>query len=152
VFLQHRRQLVRYVRSLLPSDHDPLDVLQEVALRLLARSKVPVPIEALPAWCNAVARRIVLHQLRAARYEQSKLTALSVHRQIQSGGHEHRSTSRLLLARYLSDVDDTEQEMLLRRYILQQTSFEVGRAMKLSPAAVRMRLMRLRQRLVPSDA
>src|SRR5687767_13321391 len=76
LFQQERAHLLAYIKRLAPERCDGVDVLQEVGLRLLRRPDVAVSREALTAWCKAVARHIVLHELRAARYERAKLAAL----------------------------------------------------------------------------
>jgi len=150
VFFKHRSQLARYVRNLGPSEQDTVDILQEVALRLLRQPRAPAPPQALPAWCKAVARRIVLHELRAARYERHKLAALSMCVSPESRQRDAGAMTRMIVRQWLAAVSDQEREMLLRRYLLEENSWEIAEAMMLSPAAVRMRLMRLRRHLQPA--
>src|SRR5205814_9530317 len=57
---------------------------------------------------------------------------------------ERRAALRSTLARELERLDPVSRELLLRRYVLEQTSGEIARELGWNPPAVRMRLMRIR--------
>ncbi len=148
LFLEHRARLTRYVKRLMPELQDPTDVVQEVGLRLLRQSPTMPPHgDRFDAWCRAVARHVVLHELRSARHERKKLAELDLNGQLDSWQPDLRAEARSTLVRRLAGVDAESQELLMRRYVLEQTSQEIARQMNLSAAAVRMRLMRLRDAL-----
>jgi RNA polymerase sigma factor (sigma-70 family) len=150
LFLAHHRQLQVYVRRLVSAEHDTTDIVHEVALRLLNQPSAPSCNESFGAWCKAVARHIVLQQRRALRYRRALLTEIDAGHQSDAWRAEALSTVRLAIIRQLNDIDPLSRELLLRRYVLEQTSDEIAHDTKLSPAAVRMRLMRLRDVLAKS--
>jgi len=150
LFLAHHRQLQVYVRRLVDAEHDTTDIVHEVALRLLNQPSVPSCNESFGAWCKAVARHIVLQQRRTLRYRRALLTEIDAARWSDAWRAESLSTVRLAVIRQLNDIDPLSRELLLRRYVLEQTSDEIARDTKLSSAAVRMRLMRLRDALAES--
>jgi RNA polymerase sigma factor (sigma-70 family) len=144
LFLKGRGQLLAYVRRLAPTGCECSDVVQEVGLRLLRRPDAVTHAQRLGAWCRAVARHIVLHELRSARIEREKLSVLRFGRGDCPWESERHATNRTTVARELAGMDEPSRELLLRRYVLEQTSDEIAREMNLSGAAVRMRLMRVR--------
>src|SRR5262245_34205733 len=144
LFVKERSQLLSYVKRLAPPGCDSVDVVQEVGLRLLCQPDAAIICERLSAWCKSVARHIVLHELRAARYERAKLAALGTRRNVDAWEPERRAAIRSTLARKLSRLDPLSRDLLLRRYVLEQTSDEIASVTGLSSAAVRMRLMRAR--------
>ncbi len=147
LFLQHRARLTRYVKRLMPEVQDPVDVVQEVGLRLLRQPPMPLCFDRFDAWCRSVARHVVLHELRSARHERKKLAALGLDGSVNFWQPELQAEMRSTLVRRLKGVDAESCELLTRRYVLEQTSEEIAQAMNLSAAAVRMRLMRLRDSL-----
>jgi len=147
LFVQERSHLLAYVKRLAPPGCDGIDIVQEVGLRLLCQPDTSMIKDRLSAWCKSVARHIVLHELRAARYERAKLAALDVRRNVDAWEPERRAAIRSTLVRELARLDPISRELLLRRYVLEQTSDEIARVTGLSSAAVRMRLMRARAAL-----
>ena len=147
LFLQERRRLLAYIKRLAPVGCDGVDILQEVGLRLLRRPDAEVSGDGLTAWCKAVARHIVLHELRAARYERVKLAALGAAPRPDAWESERLAALRSTLMGALERMDPLSRELLLRRYLLEQTSNEIARELHMSSAAVRMRLMRIREEL-----
>jgi RNA polymerase sigma factor (sigma-70 family) len=143
LFLQEREHLLAYVKRIAPQC-DALDVVQELGLRLLAHPEVEADRERVKAWCKTVARHIVLHELRSARYERAKIAALDLHSTTDAWEPESRAATRSTIAGTLERMDPVSREIVLRRYVLEQTSNEIAREVKLSAAAVRMRLMRIR--------
>src|SRR5262245_48500560 len=144
LFVKERSQLLSYVKRLAPPGCDSVDVVQEVGVRLLCHPDAAIIRDRLSECRKSVARHIVLHELRAARYERAKLAALDVRRNADAWEPERRAAIRSTLARELGRLDPLSRDLLLRRYVLEQTSDEIARDIALSPAAVRMRLMRVR--------
>jgi RNA polymerase sigma factor (sigma-70 family) len=144
LFLEERARLLAYVRRLAPAGCDGGDVVQEVGLRLLCHDDVSASRTQLVAWCKAVARHIVLHELRAKRYERAKLAALDNVSVPDAWESEWRAAVRSTVAGELDRMDALSRELVVRRYVLEQTSNEIAQEVNLSPAAVRMRLMRIR--------
>lgn len=147
LFVEGRGELLAYVRRIAPTSCEAVDVLQEVGLRLLRQSDMVVCRNHVSAWCKSVAKHIVLHELRAARYERAKLAALEVGAMPDAWESERRAALRSTLVRELERMDPVSRDLLLRRYVLEQTSSEIARDLEWSPPAVRMRLMRIRDQL-----
>jgi RNA polymerase sigma factor (sigma-70 family) len=121
--------------------------LQEVGLQLLLQPDSAIPRDRFAAWLKSVARHIVLHKLRAQRYERAKLAALDTVSHVDPWASDRDERVRSSLACELEQMDRPSREILLRRYVLGQTSHEIASEMNLSAAAVRMRLMRIRGEL-----
>lgn len=147
LFLKERRHLLAYVRRLAPWGCEHTDVLQEVGLQLLLQPDSAIPRDRFAAWLKSVARHIVLHKLRAQRYERAKLAALDTVSHVDPWASDRDERVRSSLACELEQMDRPSREILLRRYVLGQTSHEIASEMNLSAAAVRMRLMRIRGEL-----
>ncbi len=60
---------------------------------------------------------------------------------------ERQAATRSVVLQRLEGVDPESRDLLFRRYVLEQTSGEIAQDLKLTAAAVRMRLMRLRETL-----
>ena len=148
LFLEHRSQLLAYARHLMSSHPD--DIVQEVGLRILLQPATRIAEDQFAAWCRSIVRNVVLEERRSARYERAKIAAIDETRHRDVWDAELRASARLTLRRHLDGIDATARELLLRRYVLEQTSEEIARTMQLSPAAVRMRLMRLRDVITSS--
>jgi RNA polymerase sigma-70 factor (ECF subfamily) len=147
LFLRQRRRLTQYVRRLVPDPQDAIDVVQEVGLRLLRQPSAPASRDQFEAWCRSVARNVVLQDLRAARYERQKLAALGRDGAVDVWLPERLAAMRSVVIHRLEGVDAESRDLLFRRYVLEQTSGEIAHDLKLTAAAVRMRLMRLRESL-----
>jgi RNA polymerase sigma factor (sigma-70 family) len=146
LFLEQRSQLLAYIRRLTPSGVDSRDVLQEIVLRLLDQPKTAMQRDELTAWCKGVARHIVLHDLRANRYERAKIDALDADSTTEpSWESDKHAAARTTMLGELAQMDQLSRELLFRRYVLEETSQEIARVMNLSAPAVRMRLKRIRE-------
>ena len=68
--VSERDKLVRYVRRLIDdnAERDGEDIVQDVALSLLARTDVLVPIESLPAYVYQSLRNRVIDYLRSRKH------------------------------------------------------------------------------------
>jgi RNA polymerase sigma factor (sigma-70 family) len=69
-FASERDRLVRYVRRLIDdnAERDGEDIVQDVALSLLSRTDVLVPIESLSAYVYQSLRHRVIDHLRSRKY------------------------------------------------------------------------------------
>jgi RNA polymerase sigma factor (sigma-70 family) len=121
------------------------DIVQEVGLRILLQPEAPVAQSQFGAWCRSIVRNVVLEELRSARYERAKAAALDETHRWDVWEPQLKAAARLTIARQLEAIEPGARELLLRRYVLEQNSREIAQDMQLSAAAVRMRLMRLRE-------
>ena len=135
-----------YVRPLVDSDDEAKEILQEASVRLLATTGPDDP-ERYAAWARGVVRHVVAHDGRArrrARAEQrfeEKLVGAFVEPPADPDAH---LDARAWVERIKSDLDREGLELLYRRYVLQESGKELADDRASSPAAMRMRLMRLR--------
>lgn len=135
-----------YVRPLAGSDEEAKEILQEASVRLVAATGPDDP-ERYAAWARGVVRHVIAHHGRArrrARAEQrfeEKLVGAFVEPPADPEAH---LDARAWFERIKSDLDREELELLYRRYVLQESGRELADDLASSPAAMRMRLMRLR--------
>lgn len=135
-----------YVYRLIGKGERAKEVLQEVSLRMLATEGPDAP-ERYAAWARGVARHVIAHDWRMRRralaeqpLEDELLDAMS-----DAGvDPEAHLDARAWISRIADDIDSDGLELLYRRYVLQETGKELADEMAQSPAAIRMRLMRLR--------
>lgn len=143
VFIEERANLLAYVKRIAPIGCDGVDVLQEVGLRL-CQADMSIDRDRVTGWCKTVARHIVLHELRSARYERAKIFDLDSRAIPDAWESERVAALRSTIVRELERMDPVARDLVLRRYVLEQTSNEIARDVELSATAVRMRLMRIR--------
>jgi RNA polymerase sigma factor (sigma-70 family) len=138
-----------YVRRLVGDSETAKELLQEVSLRILVGAGPSDP-ERFLAWSRGIARHVIAHDWRMRRRASARLPLEGeVMEQIADPfadpeGHVH---ARASLARAIVDIDDEGLELLVRRYVLEESGKELADEMEQTPAAVRMRLMRLRSTL-----
>jgi RNA polymerase sigma factor (sigma-70 family) len=135
-----------YVRPLVGSDEEAKEILQEASVRLLAAAGPDDP-ERYTAWARGVVRQVIAHDGRArrrARAEQPFEEKLVEGFVDPPSDPEAHLDARAWVERIKSDLDGAELELLYRRYVLQESGRELADDLASSPAAMRMRLMRLR--------
>jgi RNA polymerase sigma factor (sigma-70 family) len=143
-----RAYIARYVRS----GETASDVLQEVSLQILLSSG-PDDDERFAAWSRGVARYVILGQRRRNRLVATHLDGSADELDSDaSPDPERQANFRRSLARVSGEVDRDSFDLLVRRYVLEETCSELAHDLVQSPAAVRMRLMRLRCQLRPGVA
>jgi RNA polymerase sigma factor (sigma-70 family) len=110
--VSERERLVRYVRRLIDdtAEKDGEDIVQDVALSLLARTDVLVPIESLSAYVYQSLRNRVIDNLRSRRpfvpYDESD--------EEESGGY----------IAYMLQEEDLDFDKEVTRAELRETIFE----------------------------
>lgn len=128
-----------YVREAFDDRELASDVFQEVLLKLLSMPEAP---EDLPGFVE-LARRTAL-EIAASYFlpdgelplEEEPLDPLS--------DPEGLVDAREALARAVDRLGDDARELLVRRYVLGENARELSSGRRQSPAALRVRLMRLR--------
>jgi DNA-directed RNA polymerase specialized sigma24 family protein len=137
-----------YVARLVGSGDRANEILQEASVRMLT-TEGPTDPERYLAWGRGVVRHVMAHDWRMRRRAMSEqpleddvLDEISD----ASVDAEAHLDARVSIARIAGDLDSEGLTLLYRRYVLQETGRELADEMSQSPAAVRMRLMRLRSR------
>jgi DNA-directed RNA polymerase specialized sigma24 family protein len=134
-----------YVCRLIGHGERAKEILQEVSLRMLA-TEGPEDPERYAAWGRGVARHVIAHDWRMRRRQLAEQPLENELIDEMSDGidQEAHLDARDWIARIADDIDSDGLELLFRRYVLQETGKELADEMAQSPAAIRMRLMRLR--------
>lgn len=130
------------------ADHDTADeILQEVSLRALA-GEGPRDPEGFLAWSCGIARNVIgleWRRRRRVRDQQPLDPSLldEIHDPVPPP--DRLCDARVSLQRAMH-ADGERVALLLRRHLDNVTGKELARELGLSPAALRMRLMRTRSR------
>jgi DNA-directed RNA polymerase specialized sigma24 family protein len=135
-----------YVHRLTASEEQADDILQEVSVRMLA-TKGPDDPERYAAWARGVVRHVIAHDWRMrrrARAEQPFDEDQVEDFMEPPTDPEAHLDARVWVERIAGDIDSEGVELLYRRYVLQESGKELADDHDSSPAAMRMRLMRLR--------
>jgi len=134
-----------YVCRLIGNGERAKEVLQEISLRMLA-TQGPDNAERYAAWSRGVARHVIAHDWRMRRraLAEQPLEDELIDGMSDGIDQEAHLDARDWIARIADDLDSDGLELLFRRYVLQETGKELADEMAQSPAAIRMRLMRLR--------
>ncbi len=135
-----------YVSRLVGPGERAKEVIQEVSLRMLATEGPDEP-ERYSAWARGVARHVIAHDWRMRRRalaEQPLEAELLDEISDARVDHEAHLDARVWISRIADDIDSDGLELLFRRYVLQETGKDLADELAQSPAAIRMRLMRLR--------
>jgi RNA polymerase sigma-70 factor (ECF subfamily) len=142
--------MMRLARRLLGDPSDAEDLLQDVMVRILRHPTGPRDDECFRSWCygllrNAAAdfRRTAARRCRSGHVglDMLELDGTRTFNDFEVGLEARRVVED---GEALSALD---REILLRRYVLEQTSSEIATELGSSPPAVRMKLKRLLARL-----
>jgi DNA-directed RNA polymerase specialized sigma24 family protein len=119
---------------------------RKVSLRILT-SDAPADRDVFMAWSRGVARHVLASDWRMRQRARAELSfeddaAQEICRPI--GDPEGDVDARAWLARVVESLDAEGLELLVRRYVLGEAGKKLADELAQSPAALRMRLMRLR--------
>ena len=128
-----------YVRSLVDDADAASEVFQEVILNLLSGPVVPDDLLGFADHGRQLARDIVRGQLPASPEQP-----LEEEPQDPWLDPEKAVDTREALERAVHHLGDDALELLVRRYVLGENARELATGRAQSPAALRVRLMRLR--------
>ena len=160
LFAMHHAELRRFVRRLVPSVDDADDLLQDIAVVLLGHHSGPDDADFFCPWCRGVARHLAAHRRRAFARRETSLAALAALGEL-SGDPAFADPERLALARQhmmanLDALDESARKLFFARFIAGETPAELAARCMVSPASMRMRLMRLRyalrERVAPAES
>jgi RNA polymerase sigma-70 factor len=151
-FARIESMLKDFVRGALQDLHAADDVMQEVWVKVLTHPDPPERREEFAPWARGVARNLVLQHWRRSRREQGRPIEayLDVLEEAFSDADSEIDAwrrRRLVLEECLQTLPERSREILKRRYVDGARSDEMAREQKRSVPALRMMLMRIRQRL-----
>jgi len=138
--------LMSYVRRLVGDAEIARDVMQNISVTILTAHEAPTNGPQFAAWCRGVARNVAAYERRVRRRSQSVIPEeeLDQDRPDPETNPEESTNSRKMLRSLVRELGADEFELLVRRYVLEEDSNELATELEQSPAALRMRLMRLR--------
>jgi RNA polymerase sigma factor (sigma-70 family) len=148
LFLSHLETLRRFVRMLTRDEDTANELLQDVAVIVLGHPDGPRDLASFPLWCRGIARHLTLHRRRAFVRLAScveTLEMLETHTRIDD--LERSLIVRQELVVGLQALDASSQQLLFEYVIDGASSIELASRRNVSPAAIRMRLARLRSDL-----
>jgi RNA polymerase sigma factor (sigma-70 family) len=126
------------------------ELLQEVSVRMLAGEGPSDPRRFL-AWGCGIARHVLSHGWRMRERLRVELPLEGdLAEELcapTASDPEDQVDARAWMARAVVEVDREGLELLVRRYVLEETGEELAGQLAQSSAALRMRLMRLRSSL-----
>ena len=143
-------RLRAFVRRLVGDRETEEELLQEISLRALA-GEGPGDEEFFLAWSCGIARHVIGIEWRRRRRARAELPiedeGLADELCDPMAFPDTCVAARESLLHAMNDLDPDGLDLLIRRYILGKAGKDLAEEMELSPAALRMRLMRLRTTL-----
>lgn len=137
--------LFAFVRRRVGDRETANEILQEVSLRALA-GEGPRDPDSFLSWSCGIARHVIgmeWRRRRRVRAEQSLEDPIVDQLRDPLASPDQRFDARASLERAIGD-DSESVALLFRRYLDNVTGKELADEMGLTPAALRMRLMRIR--------
>ena len=149
--LLHQRlpMLRAYIRRLVRNDESAQEVMQETCFRVLRSEAAPEDGDRFSAWCRGVARHVAAREHRKIRRDAGELVSEDEADKTPDprGTPENYVYACEKLAQATVELDNDGVELLVRRYVYEEKVSDLADERALSPAALRMRLMRLRSAL-----
>jgi RNA polymerase sigma-70 factor (ECF subfamily) len=152
-FLAHQRRIFGYIGSLLPNARDHEDVYQQTCLALWQKRAIYDPSRPFFAWACGFARNEVLKHASKSRKDTvcfsekllEELDAIASARTVDESAEEAR---RQALDRCLDALHERQRNLITRCYQGVETIKAVAAELAISPAALTMRLQRIRHALL----
>jgi RNA polymerase sigma-70 factor, ECF subfamily len=142
---QYERQILNYLWRMTGDEHAAHDLAQEVFVRAWQRFDALKSYEQPRAWLYKVATNLALTHLKRRSRQGVPLSTLEEEHEPVGDDPSSRFAESDLVRRTLLRLSPKRRAALVLREMYQLTSAEVGQALGLSGAAVRMALHRGRQ-------
>lgn len=151
LLLQHRHHILSRIRWLTRNEQDALDLVQDVCIAVLTTAMHFEDETHFARWCSGVVQRMALQSYRHNR-RRTQIEA-------ELGGGcrgsgfeavadpEAGAVRQQLVDRSVSAVDIESLELLLARYVERSSATELAERSSQSPAALRVKLSRIRATL-----
>ena len=138
-------------RRILRDQHEAEDAAQEAIVRAYrAQHTCRTPQTPAP-WIRVIARREAFRRHSQSRDELT----LDEHLEPSRDDPHEQTVNRVLAMQLLRHATPTERELLIRRYVLDQTSNQIADALAVPSTTVRVQLHRITNRIrdmhQPSD-
>jgi RNA polymerase sigma-70 factor (ECF subfamily) len=150
LFVDSRERLTRLAFLLVGNVEDAQDLVQDVGLRVLRHPTGPRDEACFQAWCRGLLRNSAAEHRRTAGRRPIELVGLGIDdycARLTPVDPMLAFERRTKLFDHLVDLTPRSRQLLVRRYVLEQTATEIASDTQSSPAGVRMKLKRLRSRL-----
>jgi DNA-directed RNA polymerase specialized sigma24 family protein len=145
LFLKQMDKLRRFTRILARDDDIANELLQDVAVVVLEHQHGPGDPASFPLWCRGIARHLTMHRRRERARLAACLEVLEfVESHAVSNDLERTLIARAQIAAGLVVLDEISQQLLCDHLLSGASSIELAAQWNVSPAALRMRLARLR--------
>jgi RNA polymerase sigma-70 factor (ECF subfamily) len=134
---EYEARLKRYALSL-ARDHDQADdLVQETMIRAMGNLGLLGQLNRYQrrAWMYRVLKNLFIDQQRAGQRQGVLVERLARHTELDSA-----PAAALLARELMEEVPERYRDLLYRRYILGQTSVEIGRELCVPAATIRSRL------------
>jgi len=146
----HEQMVRAYLAALTGDAHAVDDLSQEVFLRALERLDEITARSDTPRYLRGVARRVALEHLRARRrsrrFIDATLDSLAADDECVAALTLHRESLHRLHA-LVEELPLISRRMLEMRYHDELSAQEIGARLGIDPGAVRVTLLRIRERL-----
>ena len=148
LFLKQMDKLRQFTRILARDEDIANELLQDVAVVVFEHQHGPGDPASFPMWCRGIARHLTMHRRR----ERARLAACLEVLEFAESPAVANNVERTLIAREqiaarLVVLDDTSQQLLFDHLLSGSSSVELAARWNVSPAALRMRVARLRSAL-----
>jgi DNA-directed RNA polymerase specialized sigma24 family protein len=138
-------QLRRFTRVLARDDDIANELLQDVAVVVLEHQHGPGNAASFPLWCRGIARHLSMHRRRERARLASCLEAFELAKPHTIANHLERALiAREQIEAGLEVLDEASQQLLFDHLASGGGSIALAAQRNASPAAIRMRLARLR--------
>jgi RNA polymerase sigma-70 factor (ECF subfamily) len=126
---------------LLHNQSDAEDAAQEAMLRAYRAMRAGTVPDDLRAWIATIAKREA-YRVHGRLRPAATLDESSAQQTNPEPDPAPVTLDRVAASQLLAGLDLETRELLVRRFALEQSSFEIGAAMKMQPSTVRVRLHR----------
>lgn len=138
-----------YLRRLIADREAQHDALQEIILTILSDPTCPEDTARFAVYCRAVAYQLALGEQQPAASDGRRAAVLVSDEDLLDAPDpfddpERTVDTREELARALDHLNEDALRLLVRRYVFEENANELARDLAQTPAALRVRLMRLR--------
>jgi RNA polymerase sigma-70 factor, ECF subfamily len=144
--------LEEYILFLTRDASDAEDLFQEVGVTVMQHATGPDDPARFGAWCRSIARHLAIQRWRGTERERRLLRAHLLDLVDQAYQEEDDSAElwlrrRAAMGDCLARLTEGDRALLRRRYLERVGAEVIGRQMGRTSAAVRMKVMRIRQAL-----
>lgn len=152
-FVSHQRRIFGYIGSLLPASADHEDVYQQTCMALWRKRHSYDPTRPFFAWSCGFARNEVLKHVRDSRpgvvyFSEKLLEELDALATADGAQESHEEARHTALETCLGELHERQRSLVERCYKGVESIKAVAAEMAISPAALTMRLQRIRHALL----